>query len=317
MEAAVLGPQQPVPSPAPASTPKPRAARRKTLCDITNLGRRVPVPAAGEEEERDGPRCADATAEEVARLAKEKADLARLLEERDQIIELRGAEVEKLRLANWELARATSMMAAELNLGRNRLKELQHELACTRAALKAKTSDLEEAKKAMKLRDRQPLQKTATGTTRHFGFDRADHKSNHGGVAEPEPGSDASRASSSKRPSNVSRKRMLRSRSLGPGASLKLALPKEKETAQRLKSMRTPDPTERRDDLFEIEDVQLAIGSCKIDPESASGRGRGEKPEQTSAQLPRRSSLGRPLRQAMERVNSYKDMPVNIKLRRP
>ncbi|KAL6641024.1 hypothetical protein ACP70R_019205 [Stipagrostis hirtigluma subsp. patula] len=311
MEAAVLGPQQAVPPPLAASTPKRSgAARRKTLCDITNLGRRLP-PAAAAEEERDGSRCADA-AEEIARLAKENADLVRLLEERDQIIELSGAEVQKQRLANWELARANSQMLAELNLGRNRLKALQHELACSRAALKAKTSELEEAKKAMKLRDRQPQQKTAaTGTAHHFGCDRAAQVKD-GGAADPEPGSDASRASSARRPGNASRKRMLRSRSLGPGASLKLAAPKEKEATQRRKSMRTPDPSERRDDLFELEDVQLAIGGCKIDPESAPGSGRSE----ASAQFQRRSSLGRPLRQARDRVNSYKEMPVNVKLRR-
>ena len=55
VEAPVLAPQQAVSPPAAtlskktlASTPKSRAARRKTLCDITNLSKRepadVPVP---------------------------------------------------------------------------------------------------------------------------------------------------------------------------------------------------------------------------------------------------------------------------------
>jgi hypothetical protein len=70
MEAAVLGPQQAVPVPesvpatanktaaAPGSLNKPRCAagsgRRKTLCDITNLSRRVP-----EEEEPEESACAE------------------------------------------------------------------------------------------------------------------------------------------------------------------------------------------------------------------------------------------------------------------
>jgi hypothetical protein len=77
------------------------------------------------------------------------------------------------------------------------------------------------------------------------------------------------------------------------------------------KSMRIPQPSNRTEDLFEIEDVQLAISSCKIDPESASG---SEKP---GHQFLRRSSLGRPLRQAKGRVTSYKEMPLHVKLRRP
>jgi hypothetical protein len=77
--------------------------------------------------------------------------------------------------------------------------------------------------------------------------------------------------------------------------------------------MRIPQPSDRKAGLFELEDVQLAIGGCKIDPESASDN---ERPGQASAQFLRRSSLGRPLRQAREKVATYKEVPLNIKLRR-
>jgi hypothetical protein len=63
---------------AMAATRKFPAARRKTLCDITNL--RQPLAAAAEE----GPRCADG-AEAVARLVRENSDLVRLLEEREYV----------------------------------------------------------------------------------------------------------------------------------------------------------------------------------------------------------------------------------------
>ena len=78
--------------------------------------------------------------------------------------------------------------------------------------------------------------------------------------------------------------------------------------------MRMPQPSARSEDLFEIEDVQAAIGSCKIDPDTASGS------ERAGHQFLRRSSLGRPLRQAREPVpafTSYKEMPLHVKLRRP
>jgi hypothetical protein len=73
--------------------------------------------------------------------------------------------------------------------------------------------------------------------------------------------------------------------------------------------MRTPQPSGRREDLFEIEDVQLAVSSGNDRKETAWG-------QESSTQFPRRSSLGRPLRRATEKVTSYKEMPVNIKLRR-
>ncbi|WVZ59169.1 hypothetical protein U9M48_009360 [Paspalum notatum var. saurae] len=180
-----------------------------------------------------------------------------------------------------------------------KLKVLQHELACSRAALKAKTSELEDAKKAIQRRNAPipPVQ-------------RAQHLKD-ADVVDWEPASDAAHAGSIQRSGNANRKRMLRSRSLGPVASTKLALPKDRETSQRRKSMRMPQPSSRSEDLFEIEDVQLAISSCKIDPESAPASERRGHP------FLRRSSLGRPLRQARERVTSYKEMPLHVKLRRP
>ncbi|CAL4917027.1 unnamed protein product [Urochloa decumbens] len=310
VEAPVLAPQPAVSPPAaspakkalagaPTSALKTRAARRKTLCDITNL--RKAEPAAVPDESACPAAAAGVDSDEgLARLVKENADLVSLIAERDEIIQLSGAEIQKLRLANWELARANSQMMAEVNLGRNRLKALQHELACSRATLKAKTSELE----AMQRRNMH------TQRTQHLGPDRA-AQAKDGDVVDPEPALDAMRAGSIQVSGNASRKRMLRSRSLGPVASTKLALPKEKETSQRRKSMRMPQPSARSEDLFEIEDVQLAIGSCKIDPENASGS------ERQGHQFLRRSSLGRPLRQARERVTSYKEMPLHVKLRRP
>ena len=73
--------------------------------------------------------------------------------------------------------------------------------------------------------------------------------------------------------------------------------------------MRTPQPSGRREDLFEIEDVQVTVSSGNDRKETLCG-------QESAVQFPRRSSLGRPLRRATEKVASYKEMPVNIKLRR-
>ncbi|KAK1694578.1 hypothetical protein QYE76_011275 [Lolium multiflorum] len=321
METAVLAPQHANPiqaagtrslagtqarnAAAMAAARKFPAARRKTLCDITNLRQPLAAAAAAAEE---GPRCADG-AEAVARLVRENSDLVRLLEERDKFIEATGAEMQNLRLANWQLAQANSQMLAELNLGKNRLKSLQHELTCSRAALKVKSSELEEAKKVIRS-SKQQQQKSANEMARQLAADRAAAAQLKDGDAEP--ASDALRAASASKPAcNPSRKRLMRSRSLGPtvAPTKPVAASKERESAQRRKSMRTPQPSGRREDLFEIEDVQLAVSSGNDRKETAWG-------QESSTQFPRRSSLGRPLRRATEQVTSYKEMHVNIKLRR-
>nr|BAJ86497.1 predicted protein [Hordeum vulgare subsp. vulgare] len=316
MEAAVFAPQQANPAQAAVAQTRMAAmrklgaasARRKTLCDITNLRR----PLEGQQQ--DESRCADGVdVDGFARLVKENSDLVKLLEESDKFIE-------SLRLANWQIAQANSQMLAEINLGKDRLKMLQHELTCSRAALKVKSSELEETKKALKS-SRHQKQKSANETARHLVADRpAAAAQLKDGDAEPD--SDASRATSANKSTcnasankstcNASRKRLLRSRSLGPAvAPTKLvAASNERESAQRRKSMRTPQSGGRREDLFEIEDVQLTAGGGD-DRKGASWE------LDSSVQFPRRSSLGRPLRRAAEKVTSYKEMPGNIKLRRP
>jgi hypothetical protein len=93
METAVLAPQHANPIQAAgtqtrnaAAMRRLPAARRKTLCDITNLRRPLAAAAAAAEEgQQEGPRCAADGAEAVARLVQENSDLTRLLEEREYV----------------------------------------------------------------------------------------------------------------------------------------------------------------------------------------------------------------------------------------
>ena len=85
---------------------------------------------------------------------------------------------------------------------------------------------------------------------------------------------------------------------------------------------------EPTDNLFEIEDLKLPIrshdNSCSgPTPLTASYTVRNEDHLRDQSVSPqhqnlgaRRSSLGRPMRRAAEKVNSYKEAPVNIKMRR-
>lgn len=96
-----------------------------------------------------------------------------------------------------------------------------------------------------------------------------------------------------------------------------------------------PEPTE---DLFEIEDTKFPVhpqthdstmpDSCPVSLDSSSTcvasfeiKAEKEEKEGKSAlhhqeQGLRRSSIGRPLRKAAEKVSSYKEKPLNVKMRR-
>lgn len=83
---------------------------------------------------------------------------------------------------------------------------------------------------------------------------------------------------------------------------------------------------EQTEDLFEIDDAKFLVSPALDDLVHESGQmlsGLSVKEEdegntalRLEAQEMRRSSVGRPLRRAAEKVQSYKEVPVNIKMRR-
>ncbi|CAL5089321.1 unnamed protein product [Urochloa decumbens] len=114
-------------------SPPGRGSKHAALADITNVGKPNPSRSIG-----------------VADVVKENAKLIHLLTEKTKIIDLSRVEIHKLRLAlqasrqqNQQLAQANSQMLTELNMGKDRIKTLQHELSCTTALLKVKDSELE------------------------------------------------------------------------------------------------------------------------------------------------------------------------------
>ncbi|CAL5066479.1 unnamed protein product [Urochloa decumbens] len=114
-------------------SPPGRGSKPAALADITNVGKPNPSRSIG-----------------VADVVKENAKLIHLLTEKTKIIDLSRVEMHRLRLAlqasrqqNQQLAQANSQMLMELNMGKDRIKTLQHELSCTTALLKVKDSELE------------------------------------------------------------------------------------------------------------------------------------------------------------------------------
>ncbi|KAM3692719.1 hypothetical protein ACB098_08G108500 [Castanea mollissima] len=269
---------------------------RKKLSDITNLQ----AQGSPSQDEKQ-PVISQPDKEFIDKLLKERMTLVKLIAERNKIIELSGAELQKMRvslqklqLQNWNLAQSNSQMLAELNLGKDKLKELRHELGCKNALLKAKNMVLEEGEVAAA---EQSLHVTN-------GDDKTCKRS---------------------------RRRTARSQSMGPSTTHQKVVDKEKvenkrrclrRQSARFKSQER-EPTEN---LFEIEDAKFLVSqshenSIQEEPVPLNSSFKNEEEgdhcvPRNEAQASLRSSIGRPLRKAAEKVQSYKEVPLKCKLRR-
>ncbi|KAK6234621.1 hypothetical protein SCA6_009958 [Theobroma cacao] len=284
---------------------------RKRLSDITN-SQTQPKPSCQEEKPQQ---ISAATEDYINQLIKEKMTLMKLTEERNKIIELSGTELQnlrnclqKLQLQNWNLAQSNSQMLAELNLGRDKVKALQHELVCKDALLKAK--NLEKKGKA-------DINCQNTGLLGETGAQAA--------VECIQP-----KANDDDKPSNRNRRRSTRSQSMGPSTTSQRGADKEKIESKRrcLRRQSARFKSQEREptkNLFEIEDVNYAAAQ-QLDtpmheddptPSLVSSITKEEACNpMTGKQILKRPSFGRPLRKAAEKVQSYKEVPLNVKMRR-
>ncbi|XP_044478974.1 SHUGOSHIN 2 isoform X2 [Mangifera indica] len=281
---------------------------RRRLSDITNLQSQPKVLTHQDKPSQVSPPTQDL----ISKLIKEKMTLMKLIDERNKIIELSGNELQnlkinlqKLQLQNWNLAQSNSQMQAELNLGREKMKALQHELLCKEALLKAKNME-NEAK----------MDLNCANTGSQEGEDAAVEclpKANDNGM-----------------PCSHNRRRSTRSKSMGPSTSHRIIGEKEKvenkrrclrRQSARFKSFEQ-EPTEN---LFEINDTKLSATPPLDDPMwkdgatpvvSSSATTEESGGLRNKVEISHRSSVGRPLRRAAEKVQSYKEGPLNTKMRR-
>ncbi|XP_002523714.2 SHUGOSHIN 1 [Ricinus communis] len=284
---------------------------RKRLSDITNSQSQTKLVNIEEKQ----PPISDPTEGLINQLLKEKATLMKLVEEKDKIIALSNNQMrslrlhyQKLQMQNWNLAQSNSQMLAEINLGREKLKSLQHELICKDALLKAKNLELE---------------------------GKTDITSQNNGSQEAEKnavGECLYKASNGSKPGNHRiRRRVARSQSMGPSTTSsrqdaeKEKLENKRRCLRRQSARFKSQEREPSENLFEIEDVTLSI-TQQLDnpveedaqtlPESSVIKEEETCDSRTEAQVPQRSSLGRPVRRAAGKVQSYKEAPINVKLRR-
>ncbi|KAK1394380.1 shugoshin-1 [Heracleum sosnowskyi] len=283
---------------------------RKRLSDITNS---VPQPQQKSPVKVKNLHLIDSSTEEyIDGLLKENKALMQLLGDKNKLIELSGIELRKLRttlqkmqLQNWSLAQSNSRMLAELNLGRDKLKSLQHELVCKDALLKAKNAELEK-----------------------------NHKLN-GQSNVSQHGDEEWMKLKSTRDSNScvgGRRRPLRSLSMGPLTSQQVAeneMAENKRRCLRRQSSRVKSSEqEPKENLFELEDInysvkQLAESPLHKETETSESKPSIKKEQNYENYVRkydplelRRYSIGRPARKAAVKVQSYKEVPLNIKMRR-
>ncbi|KAM1040470.1 hypothetical protein TB2_029312 [Malus domestica] len=272
---------------------------RKKLSDITNLQTAKPM-SEDEKPLEDCPTDKDY----IEQLRRERMTLIRLVAERTKIVELSGAELQKLRISlqklqqqNLSLAQSNSRMLAELNLGREKVKTLQHELVCKNALLKAKNLEIEG-------REEFKRQNSASQTQIKEAEEISLHKADNDGKA-----------------CNLNKRRATRSRSVGASTTCQKVENKEKaENKRRRLRRQSARFISQTENLFEIEDVKLPVNHTPDSPMRSSSptplisSTRKEGGEDNCA--PRRSSVGRPLRKAAEKVKSYKEVPIIVKMRR-
>ncbi|XP_057979251.1 SHUGOSHIN 2 isoform X1 [Malania oleifera] len=282
---------------------------RKKLADISNLPQQSQPSCQVEK--------LQCTKEYIDQLHKENMALMKLLADRNKIIELSGLELQKLRIAlqkvqqqNLQLAQANSQMLAELNSGKDRLKALQHELGCKNGLLKARALELGGKAKRKRCRD-SSNQVGAIKCVKTEGMLQVDKDDNIS--------------------CNLDRKEQHRDQSMGASTTIQVQAKEKadnKRTCSRRQSTRfksgEPELTE---DLFEIDDAKFPVSPLRDDPMqengSTSSSSLGKKKDKEGNVTPRyeaqefrRSSIGRPSRRAAERVQSYKEVPLNVKMRR-
>ncbi|KAE9600582.1 hypothetical protein Lal_00046031 [Lupinus albus] len=231
----------------------------------------------------------------IQQLLKERVALMNLVAEKNKMIEWSRAEMQmlrtqfqKLQLQNLNLAQSNSHMLAELNLGRERIKAMQHEILWRTALLKGDNVEV-------------------------VGKVEMNYE-NNGSVSQPqmkdedEKSEQAYPKDSTHKQSNMNRRRCIRRRSTASSSSTASSTNnarKEKVEDKRHCAKLGRGELKPLENLFEIEDAKYHV------IESRSYLRGGSKDEKgnnsTSRNDAPRCSFGIPLRKSVEKSKSYKD----------
>ncbi|KAL1214837.1 SHUGOSHIN 2 [Cardamine amara subsp. amara] len=265
---------------------------RQSLSDITNTQC---------QEELNLHKIGSEPNEHVNRLIKENVALVKLLEERDKTIELSRNElrhlregIHKLQLQNWSLAQSNSHFLGEINLARNKVKALNHEVTCKNALLKAKCCQQEKSENT------QPRNVLTTENELKMTDD------------------------DSPKPFVPNRRRFIRNKSLGASNTHKIEAEKEKSETKRRQLRRRSAAHDVTENLFEIEDLILTMPNdiCQQNNSKMPSHTRKKEEEEEDLRTRHqdfkvyRSPVDRSLRKAAEKIHSYKEAFISSKMRR-
>ncbi|XP_040998260.1 SHUGOSHIN 1-like isoform X2 [Juglans microcarpa x Juglans regia] len=336
-----------------AKGPKIGSAPRKRLADISNL-QKQPKPVNQDVNQLPFSLTAKEYIEKLQKenvtLMKLVVERNKIIElSRIELQKLR-ISLQKVQQQNLQLAQANSQMLAELNSGKDRLKALQHELGCKNGLLKAQKLDSEIKAKRVTLQnsgnevaktkhdEAGESAQTAGGDSNTCHKNRRRRQSKNQSLG-PATGNQINNKETVENKRNCLRRQSARFKSEEPEPSedcfvtdrdsgpttLKPVLVKQdignKRHCLRRQSARfKSEEPERNEDLFEIDDAKFPA-SPPVDDVHDSSQITSELPvkkedEGVKAQEIRRSSVGRPLRRAVEKVQCYKEIPLRMKMRR-
>lgn len=320
---------------------------RKRLGDISNLPQQTKPLSQVDKEQL----VSNTTKEYIEQLQKENMALMKLLVDRNKIIELSGIELQKLRVnlqklqqQNSQLAQANGQMLVELNSGKDRLKALHHELGCKNGLLKARGLELEEKAKirTSKKLDNQVRTCKSEEARESLEADRAENKprnTNKIGKQQSKSLGPSSVKQVLLRDKTESNSVGLRRKSArfkseepeptGDVSEIDDAKTENKRFCLRRQSARfKSEEPESTEDVFEIDDAKFPACSLHDDQMQEDGSPsmsllvkkidkevNSDSSDETL--VLRRSSIGRPSRLAAKKVQSYKETPLNMKMRRP
>lgn len=284
-----------------------RNSPRKKLADISNLPLRKRLSSQDKKPEQ----IPAVSKEYIERIQKENLALTKMLVERNKIIEITGVELDKMKIyvrkiqqQNQQLAQTNSKMLAELNSDKDRVKKLQHELGCIKGLLNARKFEAEE----------QP----ETNMCQELNDEVKPMKCEEAGDLSLGKGDDEKARNLKKRP---------QSNSVGSSEQVQSEDKTEnKRSCVRRQSARfKPEALKLNEDSFEAQD-KCSLHQPTSDPVQESGSTsicvssndlHCNSSSRFEAIPSGRTSLSRPSREAAKKVQSYKEISVNIKMRRP
>lgn len=313
---------------------------RKTLGDISNIQQRQNKQVIQQVKQKFD---SLTTKKYVENLTKENMALMKLLSDRNKVVELSRTELqnlrdnlEKVQQQNFQLAQANSQMLAEVTSSRDRLRILQHAIGCQTALLKVRKVEEKEKDKRARYQNSTHEVCSAKNVEPGESSQAVKEPGNTNRKQQPQnlalglPIVEAVQNNEKADNKRRSRRQLASAKNEELQATEDLSESKnENKRNLRRQSARfkneEPEVTEEAkvtEDVSEINDDNFPVSSlcdvvvhesgstCSLVKKEDEGNTAVRSEEQEFL----RSSI-RPLRRAAEKVKSYKEIPINVKMR--